>query len=285
MQFEQTLNSIEIGKSKVVVSSFGGQLISWTHNANPIIFENARHAIKDLTTAYRGGAPICFPYFAKATLLSEDSTLKSEITPQHGASRNSIWNIIDYSHSSITVQTLQPAGVRSDSSNKESSDLQLTIQYSLSEPDLNSSKIQITASVENLSQQPLLYQLAFHTYWECSDPAAIKIEGLGSNYLDNLSGLKKCSEHNFTSVYPAALDRIYTEPLDVVTVTTGNNRLQITNSDLNQAVVWNPGSSHTLKDINTPNFFCVESGSITPAPQIAPLERQTYKLTYLYQAL
>jgi glucose-6-phosphate 1-epimerase len=283
MQFDQTLNTIEIGKSKLVVSNFGGQLISWTHNAKNIIFENSENAIKDLSTAYRGGAPICFPYFAKGTLLSSDSSIKNEVTPQHGAARTSIWKKIDSSSSSITVQTLQTTPITPDSKNQCSADLQLTIQYSLSEPDSKSSKIQITASVENLSQNSSLYQLAFHTYWTYNEPSKIKIQGLGREYLDNLAGLKKCSEDNFVSVYPAALDRVYISPLDKVCFTTDEYQVQITNSGLNQAVVWNPGSNHSLKDIKTPSFFCVESGAITPAPTIAPLERQTYTMTYLYQ--
>ncbi len=47
------------------LSNFGGQLIAWEKSGVPILFENKEAAITDGVTAYRGGAPIIFPYFGK----------------------------------------------------------------------------------------------------------------------------------------------------------------------------------------------------------------------------
>src|SRR5579862_4224582 len=79
--------TLSSGDQRVRVSTFGGQILSWSKGDVPIVFENADRAVLDGATPYRGGAPICFPHFGHGTLMPLGTVLK----PQHGGARTATW--------------------------------------------------------------------------------------------------------------------------------------------------------------------------------------------------
>jgi D-hexose-6-phosphate mutarotase len=43
------------------------------------------------------------------------------------------------------------------------------------------------------------------------------------------------------------------------------------------AVLWNPGKDHTLKDLGSPDFLCVEVGVISPPKDLLPGETYEFE--------
>jgi glucose-6-phosphate 1-epimerase len=276
IEFSNELINITTQNSRFEVSTLGGQLVSWQVNGTDILFANTEYRINDGKTALRCGSPICFPFFGKGVLLSEDGSITEEILPQHGKSRTSVWKRIAKNKDSVTLETIQPYPGK-----ETGEDLKIQITYSLSDTK-SSSSISIDINIENIGDTDFLFQLALHSYWNCKNPSEFSAHGLGNEYLDNLKGLSKLFENDFNSTYPESMDRIYLNPSRTILISTPDYKLEISSEDFTNVVAWNPGIKHSLKDVkpNNPAFFCIENGVITPAPSIKKGDSLCFGLEY-----
>lgn len=267
------LTKISSNTSEAQVSEFGGQLVSWRIKNIPILFENP-HAILDGSAAIRGGAPICFPYFGKGILLNLEKN-SPELSPQHGKARSTYWKIIDKSDQHIELTTNQDAPGTNEDSN-----IKLTLNYNIESFSENESTLKISGKILNTTSKNSLVQVAVHSYWNCDNPDKINVHGLGPSYLDNLQGLKEINEESFISTYPIPFDRVYLKSQSIIKATFDQFSLSIETQGISNSVAWNPGSDHTLKDLNIPNFCCLESGNIYPAPILKSYEELEFNITY-----
>lgn len=251
------------------VTPFGGQLIAWEKQGTPVLFENQTAALCDGKTAYRGGAPICAPYFGKGLLLPKQIALE----PQHGNARKSIWEIeTSPQQKSITCTTIQDGPTTYGDSK-----LLITACYDFS----TNHDLMITCTIKNLGTSSIPVQYVLHSYWQSNDPASAVITGLGSDYRDNLENLlPKHHQDPAPQSYTPPFDRIYTNPSHQLTLSTESYHLTITTSQTTGAVLWNPGSAHGLKDLKEPTFVCIESGIIDPAPNLNPDEAYSFTVSY-----
>jgi glucose-6-phosphate 1-epimerase len=261
--------SVHYGDNMFRVTPFGGQLIAWEKQGVPILFENTEAACCDGKTAYRGGAPICAPYFGKGLLLPKQTALE----PQHGNARKSTWQIeTSPQQKTITCTTIQDVPAIYGEQK-----LLIKAQYDFS----TNHDLMITCTIKNLGTSTIPVQYVLHSYWYCKDPASTVITGLGSNYHDNLDNLSpKQHQAPLPQQHTPPFDRIYTNPSQQLTLTTEQYHLTITTSQTNGAVLWNPGTAHGLKDLKDPTFVCVESGIIAPAPNLNPDEEYTFTVSY-----
>lgn len=249
------------------LSAFGGQLVSWNRGTTPILFANREHAIVDGKTAYRGGAPICFPYFGKGPLLPS-ATL---IAPQHGHARTTVWDA-EVVGNSITLRTNQATP---DGFGPTVLSCQLTYQFE--------DGVTITANIENRGEHAAPFQFAVHSYWAAADPAEAAITGLGEKYLDNLDSLAQKVDSASDSPHLPPFDRVYLAPTEALELKTGSYSLRITTEGGAGAVLWNPAQDHGLKDLDEPSFVCLESGIFTPSKTLAPGASATLKIRYQLQ--
>ena len=245
------------------VSPFGGQLIDWEKSGTPILFANQSNAITDGKTAYRGGAPIIFPYFGKGLLLPQ----KTPIDPQHGVARKTVWQREDsLQENQISFFTEQPSPATYPTTR-----FRLQITYTFTDD------VAISSTITNIGDNACPIQFAVHSYWDTADLSKTSVQGLGNSYLDNLQNLSLIrepadlelgSETHFSSPF----DRVYIEPAALISVATPRYNLTIQTKGCNSAVVWNPGDypGHGLKDLQIPHFICVESGIVSPAVVIEP---------------
>ena len=259
-----------IGKDENVftLSPFGGQIIGWKKKGIDIIFANEEGAIIDGKTPYRGGIPICFPYFGKGLLLPN----KTSIEPQHGLARKSVWKTaINENTNQISFSITQPSPT-----GYPGTTFALTITY-----DFNID-LSIKAMIVNEGENPSPFQLAFHSYWHAPSPADTFVIGLGTDYLDNLDLLAaKVDLLEDPRKVPPPYDRIYPHCAEQLKVQTQLYTTTVTTHGCHGAVLWNPGQNHGLKDLKTPTFVCVESGAIIPSPVLQP--KATHELSIAYR--
>jgi glucose-6-phosphate 1-epimerase len=264
-------NGIEIytlsfGEDEVAISAFGGQILSWTKRGIPIIFENRERAVMDGKTPYRGGAPICFPYFSKGTLLP----LGTPLEPQHGRARTTLWEVsADDSAPSVTLRTSQPT-----SGAYGPTEFTCELVYTLSD------RLDIRAAVRNIGEREAPFQLAVHTYWACADPSGAKVSGLETRYLDNLLGYAEGQDPDSSRPHQAPFDRVYPDALNKLNLETQRYNLEITTTGCAGTVLWNPGPNHTIADLGSPDFICVESGVVVPGKGLSPSGEHVVSISY-----
>lgn len=253
------------GDSEFELSAFGAQLLSWTKGGVQIMFSNEGHAIFDGVAPYRGGAPICFPYFGKGLLLPGGPT----VLPQHGRARTTVWSS-EVRSSSIVFRTEQPSP-----DGFGPTTLSCELEYFFEED------LRIEARIVNVGENQTPFQLAVHSYWACADPSGVTVRGLGERYLDNLAGYQQSVDAEPDAPHAAPYDRVYTGPSDDLELVTEVYHLSISTQGGSAAVLWNPGPNHTIGDLGVPNFVCVENGVIYPAEMLAPGAERGVRIKYL----
>ncbi|MGV3616455.1 MAG: hypothetical protein ACO1SV_14085 [Fimbriimonas sp.] len=255
-----SLYTVRSGESEFEISAFGGQLLSWTKGGVPILFANRDHAIQDGKTPYRGGAPICFPYFSKGLLLPEGRLVE----PQHGRARVTTWGVED-----LVFRTEQPAA-----EGYGPATFRCELAYVFEED------LRIEAKISNIGPHAAPFQFVVHSYWASRDPAKVTVEGLGAAYLDNRDGLAARTDDEPSRPHTPPFDRVYPGSADRMTVTTEAYRLAIATQGAAGAVLWNPGLDHGIADLGVPDFVCVESGIVTPSRNLAPGEEARVQIAY-----
>jgi glucose-6-phosphate 1-epimerase len=273
---DKTLNNLHVteiksGESIFRLSNFGGQLIAWEKSGVPILFENKEGAIKDGVAAYRGGAPIIFPYFGKGLLLPD----KKAIEPQHGAARRSIWERQqELENDRISLSTEQPSA-----GGYPTTVFKLEVTYAFS-----GDGIDISSKITNIGGRACPFQFAVHSYWQTANLNETSFSGLGNRYFDNLKDLALVEEASQAAqrgrIFTSPVDRIYLDSLPEQKLSTPEYLLSIKSSGMNSTVIWNPGENHGLKDLKAVNFLCVEAGIIYPAPALAPGEASLQTIRY-----
>jgi len=263
------LFTVEAEGGEFELSAFGAQLLSWTKDGVPIVFANAGRAIIDGHTAYRGGAPICFPYFGKGSLLPGAPT----VTPQHGKARTTVWEA-EVRDNAIVFRTEQPAPEGFGPTT-----LACELAY------IFNAGLSIEARITNIGGTASPFQLAVHTYWACEDPDAVTVEGLGTRFLNNLIGLQPDDDPSPEAPHLPPVDRVYVDSAAHLVLTAQRYRLDITTIDGSSAVLWNPGPDHTIADLGAPDFVCLENGVITPPVTLEPGQTHVFTLDYRAEAV
>lgn len=262
-----TLYEIVEGSDRYVLSTFGAQIWGWSRGETSVVFENAEKAIRDGSAPFRGGAPICFPYFGRGTLLPHGTTLPV----QHGAARTTVWESeIDPTTGTVTLQSQFAAPAEYGDGQ-----FQIALTYTFRDG------LAIEARIQNVGADAAPFQLAVHTYWNCENPSNVTVTGLGERFLDNLSGLSETVDPAPDAPHPAPYDRVYLDASETLSLQTEAYQLEITTEGGHGAVLWNPGDAHTIGDLGTPSFVCVENGVIAPPQVLEP--GQSYRLAARYR--
>jgi glucose-6-phosphate 1-epimerase len=261
-----SIYTVSVGDSEFELSEFGGQLLSWTRNGVPILFANKERAILDGKAPYRGGAPICFPYFGKGALLPSETLL----APQHGHARTTVWHPeMREAESAVVLRTTQPAP---DGFGPTSISCELTYSFG--------DAVSIGARVVNVGEKPSPFQLAIHCYWACERPSEARIHGLGERFLDNLIGLKESRDADSSGSHIPPFDRVYPDAVENLELITERFQVNASTQNCSGAVIWNPGVNHRLSDLGSPDFICLESGVVAPYQVLDPGKEYRFQVEY-----
>jgi glucose-6-phosphate 1-epimerase len=263
--------TVRSAENEFQLSSFGGQLLSWNKGGVPILFANEAAAVQDGRTAYRGGAPICFPHFSKGHFLPSNTPVE----PQHGRSRTSQWDVeVREDDQALVFRTEQPS-----SEGFGPTTFGCEVAYVFTDD------LAIHAKVSNLGERPAPFQFVVHSYWATQDPGRAVVAGLGERYFDNREGLAERLDPDSGKAHTPPFDRVYPDAADEMEVRTEVYCLAIKTHGCAGAVLWNPGNDHGIRDLQSPDFVCVESGIVTPSHLAQPGEERLVSVAYRAEIL
>lgn len=256
--------SVTTQHANATISLHGGQVLSYTPIDNGRDNENYRNhdllfvsnnAYFQNDKAIKGGAPICWPWFAAH---KEDETL-----PFHGFVRDQAWQVhsTECSDNGDVVITL----VFNDT---EKTRKLWPYSFELKEVITVGTSLGIDLITHNTSTQAFDLTQAIHTYFRVGDITQVKVTGLeGKSYLDKVEQFAVKNQTGPITVNQE-VDRIY-QQVDsslVIHDEVYNRNILIEHTGSATAVVWNPWveiseQSQDLKNDSYQHFICVETAN------------------------
>ncbi|MDP3588270.1 MAG: D-hexose-6-phosphate mutarotase [Sulfuricurvum sp.] len=224
----------------------GAQLISWIPSGASEVLWSSDISHYSSDKAFRGGIPICWPWFGKAFF------------PSHGFARLIPWELIsrDDSNSGVHLE------FRLSDSPKTREiwphPFTLTLQIHLGS----------TCEIQLNIDAPVPTTGALHTYLTTSDISHSTVSGLGDYYIDSLQKNTHVTTVESTLQIHSEVDRIYTHPQSENTLTTPKKTLQLSHQGQSDVVVWNPWieRSAEIADMEANDYrhmLCIETARIS----------------------
>jgi len=248
----------------------GATVISWIADGEERLFLSDKAKL-DGSKAVRGGIPLVFPVFGKAT---EGPTAA---LPQHGFARISKWELLGKgSESETSVQVdfgLGPHNLTVDSRKQWPYDFGLIYSVTLSKSSLETKLL-----VRNEGHETFDFNVLFHTYLRVPDVTSLKIQGLkGVTYKDKVAKGAEFKEENSDITVSSEIDRVYAEAPESIKVISGDKTLfKVDRTNLEDVVVWNPweGAATNMGDFGPSdgykNMMCIEAGAVSKWHSLEP---------------
>ena len=273
--------SVTTPHANATISLHGGQVLSYTpvdsvNDSNHDLLFVSNNAYFQNDKAIKGGAPICWPWFAANT--------ENETLPFHGFVRNQAWQVhaTECRDNGDVVITL----VFNDT---EQTRKLWPYSFELREVITVGESLGIDLITHNTGSQAFDLTQAIHTYFSVGDITQVKVTGLEDKpYLDKVEQFAAKNQTGPITVNQE-VDRIY-QQVDsslVIHDEVYNRNIHIEHTGSATAVVWNPWveiseQSQDLEDDSYQHFICVEIANaaddiITVAPD------ETYTLGVEYQ--
>lgn len=220
----------------------GAQLIAFQPKKGKPLLWSADISTFEKGKAFRGGIPLCWPWFGKAG------------SPSHGFARLLEWELLGYD--------VHEEGVRLCFELRDSLETRALWDYAFTlhlEMKL-SHDVEISLHIDAEKESTG----ALHTYVACHDIHTTMITGLGRHYRDALQGGVVCETSHEPLSLHKAVDRIYTQPEPV----TSLEEVRIHHENHSDVVLWNPWSEGEvmLKDMQKNDYahmICIESARIS----------------------
>ncbi len=237
------------------VSLYGGQVLTWQPKGQQPVFWLSNDSQYSTTAAIRGGIPICWPWFGGEVKSVEGNI---EQVSNHGFARQSQWHLddIEISQSQVII-TLSLSGMHFSK--------HWPAAFKLSQRLVFSAQFQQTLTMINLSEQPVEYTGALHSYFCVSSPEHSNIPLLESaKFDDKLSGEKNTLAKLANCVGP--IDRIYHDNQHQTIIDHGWQReINVSSDNCQQWVLWNPGKAAvSMADMHQGSeqeFVCLEAAN------------------------
>lgn len=219
-----------------VVLLQGGQLIQFQpHGAAPLLWENPDAQFQQ-GQAVRTGIPICWPWFGDLNCNPkpvQNEFQKLPTQPAHGFARTGTWGLYDYnSHETGTTLRLKLLDTHCP--------LHLSLEIEVGV------KLSLRLITHNLSQKPIHFSQALHSYFPTQNISQTSIHGLANcEYLDAIDGWKK--QHQTGPVtFCEETDRVYLGNVESLKIMHRNGQrvesqnTLIESSGSASCIVWNP---------------------------------------------
>lgn len=258
--------------ARLTLSRHGGQLMGWKPAGADEQLYVSPLAKAAAGQALRGGVPVIFPQFAD----QGDG-------PRHGIARTREWRLVQKEVG--TRDALAVLRLEDDADTQRQWPQVFALELTLR---IVGRVLEMELAVENRGESRFEFQAALHSYWKVDDAARVVIEGLQDRrYVDSLSGLEGVQHsHRLELLAGRPIDRIVygpAAPLRLIELAeTGSRRLLIESEGFDDAVVWNPGPDHGLKDLPADDwqrFVCLELAQIEHRPVLDPGEEWVARQT------
>ena len=260
---------METDRCRARLTPYGGQVCEWTPaGQSPVLFMSPR-AVFAAGTPIRGGVPICFPWFGPHPT---DPT-----KPAHGFARTRTWQVAGVARDTAgDVRVVLRLAADADTRALWSAPFAVSLTLALG------ASLEMTADVENVGDDAIVYELALHTYLAVGDVEAVRIRGLeGARFVDKVHGGKDKLAGPEPLAIAGETDRVF---LDTTTTCVVDDpvlarRLRVEKRHSEVTVVWNPGRerARSMRDVGEDSwrgFVCVETANVGPhAVRLAPRTR------------
>jgi len=260
---------VETDRCRARLTPYGGQVCEWTPaGQSPVLFMSPR-AVFAAGTPIRGGVPICFPWFGPHPT---DPT-----KPAHGFARTRTWQVAGVARDTAgDVRVVLRLAADADTRALWSAPFAVSLTLALG------ASLEMTADVENVGDDAIVYELALHTYLAVGDVEAVRIRGLeGARFVDKVDGGKDKLAGPEPLAIAGETDRVF---LDTTTTCVVDDpvlarRLRVEKRHSEATVVWNPGRerARSMRDVGEDSwrgFVCVETANVGPhAVRLAPRTR------------
>ena len=224
----------------------GAQLIHFQPKGGEPFFWSAKRSTFQKGKAFRGGIPLCWPWFGKIG------------TPAHGFARIVEWEMAQYVENEEGIQLIFE--LRDNAFTRSLWDYAFNARLEMNLGRDVELCLHVNAEKEST--------VALHTYLMCQNIHDVTVMGLGSAYNDALQGGMACETKEPVLHVTHSIDRVYTMPEATTLLREKDRTLSITHKNYSDVVVWNPwreGES-SFADMNENDYtqmLCIESARIS----------------------
>ena len=239
----------------------GAHVTAWqpAGHPHPVLYSSTLASIGE-GQAWRGGIPICAPWFAAGP----DGARR----PSHGPARTAPWQRMGLSETG----TRHELALDADATGAPAS---LRLEF---ETRREGDTLRARLSVTNAVPRAARVEAALHTYLAVSDVTRVDVRGLEPvPFHDKVTGRPAPAETPLR--FGDLVDRIYDDGASVVELVdpAWQRFVRVERHGATKTVVWNPGPQHAPADVGEDEwrrFVCIEAAAITdpsaPARPHAP---------------
>ncbi|BFZ62069.1 hypothetical protein YB2330_003148 [Saitoella coloradoensis] len=253
--------------SSAKVLLYGATVISWEVEGKERLFLSSKAKL-DGTKAVRGGIPLVFPVFGKAT------EGPAAALPQHGFARTSTWELLGIKNDNDDVVAVQfGLGVENiDPEAQKQWPYKFGLIYTV---ELGKDTLTNTMEIRNdADAEDFDFQILFHSYLAVGDVSDVEVKGLEKvDYRDKTQGgkvLTQAAESEARLDITSEIDRLYVAPSETTTTVLekGKAVVEVQRQNLKDVVVWNPWEKapQNMGDFAPEDgwkrMICVEAGSV-----------------------
>ncbi|WP_321311666.1 D-hexose-6-phosphate mutarotase [Halarcobacter sp.] len=232
----------ELFDAKILLQ--GAQIVHFQLKDKQKLFWHTDFSFFKEEEPFRGGIPICWPWFGKKK------------SPSHGFARISKWKLISRidTPTNVALEFI----LNSDMVNIEYWPYSFELKLKMNLGKNFSISLEIDSEVETTA--------ALHTYFYVNNILDVQVDNLNLNYFDSLENrLVKSDKENLK--IDKQIDRIY-KMTNYNIINSIHNQIKIFHKNASDVVVWNPwedGSSNIsdMKKNDYINMLCVETARIS----------------------
>lgn len=264
------------------ISLHGGHIVGWQpkHQISPVLWTSKR-VLFSPGKAIRGGVPICWPWFGAHPANAS--------FPAHGYARITPWEIssIDSLDNGATEIVMSLLDSELTCFQWPTRLVQLQLRVTIGD------SLMVELTTTNQGGSEIVLTEGFHTYFQVSDVANIKVIGLdGCEYLDLTNNNARRWQQGDVK-FEGELGRIYlnTKATCIIEDLPLNRRIRIEKLGSQSTAVWNPWAETTAKmaDMESNGWrdmICVESANTVDNPVvIKPGASHTLASTYAAESI
>lgn len=249
------------GDSRVVVSTWGGRVISWKHYGRHVLYRSPAFE-DDETCSPHAGMPVLFPQFG----LFGDGKM-------HGFVRNMKWRIEATARDQCVLVLTSNDFERND----------CAIEFAARViAQVDDDQLRVWLQFENVSKSNVMsFTTGVHTYFAIEDIGKVQVVGLqGANFLDAADELSPSVDLDRSLRFDQLIDRIYVDTPTPITMIADGVNVVVDQAGFEDTVVWNPGSEHGpafggLDQDEWRKFVCIEAAQIQNPVTLKPGETWT----------
>lgn len=247
--------------SYVDVRLVGGHVASWRAATGDEVLYLSPLADPASPSALRGGIPVVFPQFANLGSL-----------PKHGFARTARWQPADPEADDTFALTLAD-DVHTQALWPHAFRLTLGVRVA-------ARRLRVALRVDNTGDAAFAFTAALHAYLRVANVDQVRVAGLeGARYRDKTQDDRHAEQSGPLRV-DRAVDSVYENAPDRVTVREGERRLEVSKTGFADWVVWNPwregaAALADLPDDDYRRMLCVEAAQVSRPITVEPGARWT----------